>query len=31
MVEAMAAILAAEGYPEHKKNEPGPVHLERYW
>ncbi len=31
MVEEMASILAAEGYPEHKKKEPGLVHLERYW
>jgi ferredoxin/flavodoxin---NADP+ reductase len=31
MVEEMAALLASEGYPEHKKREPGLVHLERYW
>lgn len=31
MVEDMAQILASEGYPEHKRKEPGLVHLERYW
>ncbi len=31
MVEDMAAILASDGYAEHKKTTPGQVHLERYW
>lgn len=31
MLEEMAEILTTEGYPEHKKKEPGVVHLERYW
>ena len=31
MVEDMASILTTENYPEHKKKEPGVVHLERYW
>jgi len=31
MVEEMTSILAADGYAEHKKKEPGQVHLERYW
>lgn len=31
MVEDMVKILAAAGYPEHSKKQPGLVHLERYW
>jgi ferredoxin/flavodoxin---NADP+ reductase len=31
MVEEMTSLLTADGYAEHKKTEPGQVHLERYW
>lgn len=31
MIEDMVALLAAEGYREHTREEPGQVHVERYW
>lgn len=31
MAEEMTQILSAEGFKEHKKKEPGQVHLERFW
>lgn len=31
MIETMVEILETEGYKEHRKKEPGQVHLERYW
>ena len=31
MAEEMAQMLSAEGFREHKKKEPGQVHLERFW
>lgn len=31
MIEEMVKLLANQGYKEHKKTEPGQVHLERYW
>lgn len=31
MIESMVEILADEGYREHKRGEPGQVHVERYW
>lgn len=31
MVEAMVGLLAAEGFKEHTRKEPGQVHVERYW
>jgi ferredoxin--NADP+ reductase len=31
MVDAMVAILAAEGYVEHSRRQPGQIHVERYW
>ena len=31
MVDDMLAILAAEGYREHSRSEPGEVFVERYW
>jgi len=31
MIDTMVERLEAEGYKEHKKREPGNVHLERYW
>lgn len=31
MLEAMVQTLANEGFKEHKKKEPGQVHLERFW
>jgi ferredoxin--NADP+ reductase len=31
MVEAMAALLEAEGFREHTKKTPGQVHFEKYW
>jgi ferredoxin--NADP+ reductase len=31
MVEAMLALLAAEGYQEHTAKTPGQVHTEKYW
>ncbi len=31
MAEEMSQLLLAEGFREHKKKEPGQVHLERFW
>lgn len=31
MVENMQRILEEEGYKEHTKNEPGQLHIERFW
>jgi len=31
MIESMVDILDSQGFKEHKKNEPGQVHVERYW
>lgn len=31
MIDTMVEVLDADGYKEHKKKEPGQVHLERYW
>jgi ferredoxin--NADP+ reductase len=31
MVEAMAAILGAEGFTEHSNQHPGQIHREKYW
>lgn len=31
MIEGMITILGAEGYREHKKRDPGQIHVERYW
>ena len=31
MVEEMVALLASGGFKEHKKKEPGQVHVERFW
>ncbi len=31
MIEDMITILQSEGFKEHKKKEPGQVHVERYW
>ena len=31
MVDDMVAILGEEGYTEHKRKQPGQVHVERYW
>jgi ferredoxin--NADP+ reductase len=31
MVETMSQILLSEGFKEHKKKEPGQVHIERFW
>ena len=31
MVENMTEILGRQGFREHKKRDPGQVHVERYW
>jgi hypothetical protein len=31
MIEDMVALLAAEGFREHSRKEPGEVFVERYW
>ena len=31
MIEAMSAMLLAEGYRQHSRREPGQLHVERYW
>ncbi len=31
MAEEMSQLLESEGFKEHKKKEPGQVHLERFW
>jgi hypothetical protein len=31
MVEAMEAVLEAEGFTEHSTRKPGQVHSEKYW
>ena len=31
MIDEMAALLAADGYREHTRNQPGEVFVERYW
>ena len=31
MIEDMIALLAGEGFEEHRKRDPGQVHAERYW
>ena len=31
MSEEMLEILAQEGFKEDRKNEPGQVHVEKYW
>jgi len=31
MSESMIAILRQEGFEEDTKNEPGQIHVEKYW
>jgi ferredoxin--NADP+ reductase len=31
MIEDMAEILVGEGFKEHKKRDPGQIHMEKYW
>jgi ferredoxin--NADP+ reductase len=31
MVEAMEALLKAEGFTEHTRQQPGQIHVEKYW
>ena len=31
MLEEMVEILSSDGYKEHKKKEPGEIHVERFW
>ncbi len=31
MAEEMVQLLEAEGYKEHKKKDPGQIHVERFW
>lgn len=31
MIESMIALLGKEGFREHKKTDPGQIHVERYW
>jgi ferredoxin--NADP+ reductase len=31
MIDTMIEMLGQEGFREHTKNEPGQIHLERYW
>lgn len=31
MIEDMVTLLSGEGYKEHKKKDPGQVHVERFW
>lgn len=31
MIDGMLDILGKEGFKEHKKDEPGQIHVERYW
>ncbi len=31
MIETMVAKLEAEGFKEHKKKDPGQIHVERFW
>jgi ferredoxin--NADP+ reductase len=31
MIEDMVAVLAGQGYREHTRQQPGEVHVERYW
>jgi hypothetical protein len=31
MIECMLDLLSDEGFKEHKKREPGQIHLEKYW
>jgi ferredoxin--NADP+ reductase len=31
MIEAMAELLAAEGFREHSRQRPGEIHVEKYW
>ncbi len=31
MVDDMVSVLAAEGFREHTRKQPGEVHIERYW
>jgi ferredoxin--NADP+ reductase len=31
MIDAMSAILAAEGFREHTPQQPGELHVEKYW
>lgn len=31
MIESMTELLAREGFQEHARNQPGQIHVERYW
>ena len=31
MIEAMLEVLQGEGFVEHTRNQPGQIHLEKYW
>ena len=31
MIEDMVEILESDGYREHTRQQPGQVHVERYW
>lgn len=31
MIEEMIALLESEGYREHRRKEPGQIHVEKYW
>ncbi len=31
MIESMIEVLGKDGFKEHKKTEPGQIHVERYW
>lgn len=31
MIESMVKLLESENYKEHKRTEPGQIHVERYW
>ncbi len=31
MIEEMVTLLSTEGYKEHKKKDPGQIHVERFW
>lgn len=31
MIESMLEILAADGFKEHRRKDPGQVHVEKYW
>ena len=31
MIEDMITLLSSEGYKEHKKKDPGQIHVEKFW